>query len=53
MFAGLGAELPLPTRVVIWMSNTLIRFLPFIVVGIVARRRRVPAVLPHRQAAAT
>lgn len=34
MFAGLGAELPLPTRVVIWMSNTLVRFLPFIVVGI-------------------
>jgi type IV pilus assembly protein PilC len=36
MFAGLGAELPLPTRVVIWMSNTLIRFLPFIVVALVA-----------------
>jgi type IV pilus assembly protein PilC len=36
MFAGLGAELPLPTRVVIWMSNTLIRFLPFIVVGLLA-----------------
>jgi type IV pilus assembly protein PilC len=36
MFAGLGAELPLPTRVVIWMSNTLIRFLPFIAVGLVA-----------------
>jgi type IV pilus assembly protein PilC len=34
MFAGLGAELPLPTRVVIWMSDTLVRFLPFIVVGI-------------------
>ncbi len=36
MFAGLGAELPMPTRVVIWMSDTLIRFLPFLVVGIVA-----------------
>ncbi len=36
MFAGLGAELPLPTRVVIWMSDTLVRFLPFIVVAIVA-----------------
>jgi type IV pilus assembly protein PilC len=34
MFAGLGAELPLPTRVVIWMSDTLVRFLPFIVIGI-------------------
>jgi type IV pilus assembly protein PilC len=36
MFAGLNAELPLPTRVVIWMSNTLIRFLPFLVVGLFA-----------------
>ncbi len=36
MFAGLGAELPLPTRVVIWMSNTLIRFLPLIAVVLVA-----------------
>jgi type IV pilus assembly protein PilC len=36
MFAGLGAELPLPTRVVIWMSNSLIRFMPFIIVGLVA-----------------
>jgi type IV pilus assembly protein PilC len=36
MFAGLGAELPLPTRVVIAMSNFMVRFIPFIVVGIVA-----------------
>jgi type IV pilus assembly protein PilC len=36
MFAGLNAELPLPTRVVIWMSDTLVRFLPFIVVGLIA-----------------
>jgi type IV pilus assembly protein PilC len=35
LFAGLGAELPLPTRVVIWMSNVLVKFMPFIVVGIV------------------
>jgi type IV pilus assembly protein PilC len=34
MFAGLGAELPLPTRIVIAMSNFLVRFLPFILVGI-------------------
>ena len=34
LFAGLGAELPLPTRVVIWMSNTFIKALPFMVVGI-------------------
>jgi type IV pilus assembly protein PilC len=34
LFAGLGAELPLPTRIVIAMSNGLVRFMPFILVGI-------------------
>src|SRR6186713_3323626 len=29
LFAGLGAELPLPTRVVIALSDNLIRFMPF------------------------
>ena len=33
LFAGLGAELPLPTRVVIALSNNLVRFMPFILVG--------------------
>jgi type IV pilus assembly protein PilC len=36
LFAGLGAELPLPTRVVIWLSNATVRFMPFIVVGLAA-----------------
>jgi type IV pilus assembly protein PilC len=36
LFAGLGAELPLPTRVVIAASNGTVRFMPFIIVGIVA-----------------
>jgi type IV pilus assembly protein PilC len=36
MFAGLGAELPLPTQIVISASNNLVRFLPYIVVGGVA-----------------
>jgi type IV pilus assembly protein PilC len=35
MFAGLNAELPLPTRIVIAMSNWFVRLLPFVVVGIV------------------
>jgi len=35
LFAGLGAELPLPTQIVIWMSNALVRLLPFIVVGLI------------------
>jgi len=34
LFAGLGADLPLPTRVVIAASNFLVRFMPFILVGI-------------------
>jgi type IV pilus assembly protein PilC len=34
LFAGLGAELPLATRVVIALSNGLVRFMPFILVGI-------------------
>jgi type IV pilus assembly protein PilC len=34
LFAGLGADLPLPTRVVIALSNGLVRFMPFILVGI-------------------
>lgn len=31
LFAGLGAELPLPTRIVIALSNNLVRAVPFIV----------------------
>jgi type IV pilus assembly protein PilC len=33
MFAGLGAELPLPTRVVIAISNGFVTFFPFMIVG--------------------
>ncbi|MEO8165040.1 MAG: type II secretion system F family protein, partial [Betaproteobacteria bacterium] len=36
LFSGLGAELPLPTRVVIGLSNGLVNFMPFVIVGIVA-----------------
>src|SRR5687767_14521989 len=35
MFSGLGAELPLPTRVVIWASNQLVAFMPFLIAGLV------------------
>ncbi len=34
LFAGLGADLPLPTRVVIAASNNLVRFGPFLLVGL-------------------
>jgi len=42
LFEGLGAELPLPTRVVIWMSNSLVSYFPvmfaaFFVLGWVFR----------------
>jgi len=35
LFAGLGAELPLPTRIVIALSNGLVRVGPFLVVGVI------------------
>ena len=34
LFSGLGAELPLPTRVVIATSNNLVQFFPFLFVGV-------------------
>jgi type IV pilus assembly protein PilC len=34
LFSGLGAELPLPTRIVIALSDNLVRFMPFILVGL-------------------
>lgn len=36
LFSGLGAELPLPTRIVIALSDFLVQFMPFIIVAIVA-----------------
>jgi type IV pilus assembly protein PilC len=35
LFAGLGAELPLPTRIVIAASNGFVKAMPFMVVGII------------------
>ena len=35
LFAGLGADLPLATRIVIAASNFLVRFMPLIIAGIV------------------
>ena len=34
LFEGMGAELPLPTLIVIAMSNFLVRYMPLIVLGI-------------------
>jgi type IV pilus assembly protein PilC len=34
LFAGLGATLPLPTRVVIWLSKQVVIGMPFMVVGV-------------------
>jgi type IV pilus assembly protein PilC len=33
LFEGLGAQLPLPTRVVIALSNNLVTYMPFLIVG--------------------
>jgi type IV pilus assembly protein PilC len=35
MFEGLGAQLPLPTRIVIAISNWFVRLLPFLVIGMI------------------
>ncbi len=34
LFSGLGAELPFATRAVIWMSNTLVKYIIFIIPAI-------------------
>jgi type IV pilus assembly protein PilC len=36
LFAGLGAELPLLTRIVIALSNLLVRFMPILIVAMIA-----------------
>jgi type IV pilus assembly protein PilC len=36
LFAGLGAELPLPTRIVIAASNALVAYMPYLIVGGIA-----------------
>ena len=51
LFAGLGAELPLPTRVVIALSNGLVRFMPFIIVGLRRRWLRVSLPITRRRTA--
>jgi type IV pilus assembly protein PilC len=35
LFAGLGAELPLPTRVVIWLSESLVSYFPAMAAALV------------------
>ena len=49
LFAGLGAELPLPTRIVIALSNNLVRFMPFIIVGFFAAGWALPHLLRDRE----
>jgi type IV pilus assembly protein PilC len=34
LFAGLGAELPLPTRIVIWLSEGTVKFMPFVLAAL-------------------
>ena len=36
MFEGLGAELPLPTKIVMWLSDFVQKFIIFIILGIAA-----------------
>ena len=61
MFAGLGADLPLPTRIVIALSDNLVKFMPFVIPGFFAAgygfkqyygtsggRRTIDSVVNHR-----
>jgi type IV pilus assembly protein PilC len=36
LFAGLGADLPMPTRIVIALSNGLVAYMPYIIAALVA-----------------
>ena len=36
MFQGLGAELPLPTKIVMWLSDFVQKFIVFVIIGIAA-----------------
>jgi type IV pilus assembly protein PilC len=47
LFAGLGAQLPMPTRVVIWLSNSFVTLMPFVIGGTIA------ATIVYRQFYAT
>ena len=47
LFSGLGADLPLATRVVIALSNNLVRYFPFLFVGRRLDRLRRPPLLRH------
>ena len=49
LFAGLGAELPLPTRIVIAMSNGVVTFMPYMIVTHRGRFLRVPLLLRHAE----
>ena len=49
LFSGLGADLPLATRVVIALSNNLVRYFPFLFVGRRLDRLRRPPLLRHDQ----
>ncbi len=52
LFSGLGADLPLPTRVVIALSDNLVRFFPFLFVGGGAAAYGVQDLLRDRRTAA-
>ena len=47
LFAGLGAQLPLPTRIVIALSDVLVNFMPFIIIGHRCDRLCLQVVLRH------
>jgi len=53
LFSGLGADLPLPTRIVIGLSDNLVRFFPFIFVAAVWRLTASSSTTPPTRGAAS
>ena len=49
MFKGLGAELPLPTQIVLWMSDFVRGYILLIIAAIVGSGLRAPPVLRDRE----
>ena len=52
MFEGLGAELPLPTKIVMWLSDFVQKFIILIILGIARDDLGAQALLRDRSAAA-
>jgi len=49
LFAGLGRNSRCRPRSVIWLSNSVVRLMPFIVAGVIGRHLGIRQYLRHQQ----